>query len=173
MRFYRCKCGDHTAWSSMGVADCLTCKKCGSDLAEGPSGHSDSPTPHDYVTKYNQDTGVPYERCDRCMQTRADIEAPPEPEPEPEPRDAADDYYAAVKGLVSQFPHCDAAVLRRAEDCEYCALPKNRPLHEWRQRNGVNYTGENDPTKRPCPAESVRPTSTIHRWPGNRPKPRA
>lgn len=73
MQFYRCKCGEHTAWTSMGVAGCVSCGKCGSNLAQGPNGHYEVAA-HKYVTKYDQNTGKPYERCSACMRTREENE---------------------------------------------------------------------------------------------------
>lgn len=162
MQYYRCKCGDSTAWSSMGVSACTTCKKCGSDLAQSPGGHAETPAPHEYVTKYDQDTGTPYERCSRCMDRRTEIETPAEPEP---PLAPAPDPYLS---LVQQYPHCDAMVLHPKGSCEYCDLPSNAPLHAYRTANGINCTGEDDPAKKPCPAEARRPKGTIDRWPRNR-----
>lgn len=45
MKYYRCKCGHSISYSSMGVARCHICDKCGSTLAESPSGHME-PEPH-------------------------------------------------------------------------------------------------------------------------------
>lgn len=69
MQFYRCVCGTKTAWTSMGVAPCTACPKCGSDLAESPSLHQ-VPIAHTWVTRYDQTTGVPHERCQRCLVAR-------------------------------------------------------------------------------------------------------
>jgi hypothetical protein len=164
MQFYRCKCGKSTAWTSMGVPACTKCRYCGSDLAQGPTTHGE-PAPHKYVTKYDENTGKPYEICRSCMQTRADLEKPPEPEaPPPE---HPDPYLS----LVAQYPHCDQYVLHRPSSCEYCGLPENEPLHAYRREHGINYTGENDPAKKQCPAEARRAKKTIDRWPGNRARP--
>lgn len=50
----------------MGVAACASCDKCGSDLAQGPTEHSE-PEAHHFVKQYDQNTGEPYEICHRCM----------------------------------------------------------------------------------------------------------
>jgi hypothetical protein len=34
---------------------------------------------------------------------------------------------------------------------------------------GINFTGENDPDKSPCPSAKARATYLVHRWHGNRP----
>ncbi len=73
MQYFQCKCGEHKSWTSMGVPRCTRCKKCGSDLAQGPDGHRE-PEPHRYVTKYNQNTGAPFEICDRCFERRDKLE---------------------------------------------------------------------------------------------------
>ena len=85
MQFYRCKCGNATAWSSMGIHACTTCKKCGSDLANGPEGHAETPPPHEYAVEYDENTGAPYGICRVCLKTRAKIEAPLPPDPPPTP----------------------------------------------------------------------------------------
>ena len=74
MQYYRCRCGHSQAWGSMGPASCARCPKCGSDLALGPSGHSE-PKPHEYVTKYDPNTGAPYEVCTLCFRKRAELES--------------------------------------------------------------------------------------------------
>ena len=72
MQFYRCKCGETTAHTTMGVPRCDRCAKCGSDLAQSPGTHSD-PTPHAYATKYDRDTGAPYEVCTTCHRRRSEL----------------------------------------------------------------------------------------------------
>lgn len=74
MQYYRCKCGNSTAWTSMGVPGCTSCSKCGSDLAQGPEGHGEV-EPHTFVTKYDQNTGAPYEVCRQCMRRKSDLES--------------------------------------------------------------------------------------------------
>lgn len=73
MQTYRCKCGEVTSWTSMGVPACVRCPKCGSDLAPGPNSHRD-PAPHDFVVKYDQNTGAPYDICKNCLRRRAELE---------------------------------------------------------------------------------------------------
>jgi hypothetical protein len=164
MQYYRCKCGKMTAWTTMGVHACTKCPKCGSDLAQGPESHSE-PEPHEYVTKYDVNTGVPYEICQTCHRRRLELEKPYVEEPPPPPPDP---YLELVK-TCDGIAHCDALVLHRKENCAFCAMPKFEVLHVYRQQNGINYTGESDPTKKPCPAEAFRYAHTINRWHGNRP----
>lgn len=65
-------------------------------------------------------------------------------------------------------PHCDSRVLHAPDECKYCAMDKYKPLHEERERLGVNHTGHTD---RPwsCPAERARSSDSLNSWPGNRP----
>lgn len=66
-------------------------------------------------------------------------------------------------------PHCDPSVLHSEESgCEYCQ--KFPDWQELRRRWRINFTGENDPDKAPCPATHFRPLETINRWGGNVPK---
>jgi hypothetical protein len=99
MKYYRCKCGKATAWSSMGVYSCVSCRDCGTTLAQSPSGHTE-PKPHEYVTRYDEITGKPYERCQRCFQTRAEIESETEPEPAPSPQHPEPNY-----PKLDRYPH--------------------------------------------------------------------
>lgn len=70
MRYFRCKCGESTAWSSMGMQPCDVCEKCGSTYAESPLTHMD-PIPHDWKLRYDVITGEPsHEVCIRCMRIR-------------------------------------------------------------------------------------------------------
>lgn len=165
MQYYRCKCGKTTAWTTIGVSPCVTCHRCGSDLAQGETLHRE-PAPHRYVTRYDPITGKPYELCDVCCERRESIEAPPKPEPPPPP---PPDDYLSLFPIAHRYPHCDPYVLHVAGTCEFCDLPENAPLRLHREIHRINCTGENDPTKKPCPAEARRPKSLIDRWPGNRP----
>lgn len=68
------------------------------------------------------------------------------------------------------FPHCDSQVLHAPGKCEYC---DEYPLMQQdRRRSSVNFTGENDPDKKQCPAEARRALAIINKWGGNVPKPR-
>jgi hypothetical protein len=70
MKFYRCKCGSRTCWSSMGPSPCAVCSDCKSDLAEGPGAHRD-PKPHAlFPGKLN---GADVEVCYYCLHTTDEI----------------------------------------------------------------------------------------------------
>lgn len=69
--------------------------------------------------------------------------------------------------VIKQFPHCDMNVLHRPSTCEFCDLhPEWQQLREvW----GINFTGETDPAKAPCPSARFRHHRDVHAWGGNRP----
>jgi hypothetical protein len=58
----------------MGVAACIRCSTCGSDLAQAPDLHTEPVPQHDYVTKFDQNTGEPYQVCRRCFQRQDEEE---------------------------------------------------------------------------------------------------
>lgn len=65
----------------------------------------------------------------------------------------------------ADFPHCDADVLHAPGMCRYCDdFPE---LHQARLEANVNFTGEDDPSKDPCPATVRRSLDRIERWGGN------
>jgi hypothetical protein len=66
VRWSRCKCGKLTSYGSMPTPRCYRCGDCGSDLAGAPDQHQE-PIPHDFVTRYDQNTGKPFRVCRRCM----------------------------------------------------------------------------------------------------------
>lgn len=73
MKYFRCKCGKHTAWSSMGVAECEGCDECKTTLAESPSGH-DAIAEHDWEDRWaiDEKTGERWieQVCRKCSTTR-------------------------------------------------------------------------------------------------------
>lgn len=72
MQFYRCRCGEQKAWTSMGVPACSRCQKCGSDLAFSSETHRE-PEPHKWTTRYEPTTGAPFEVCTTCYRRRAEV----------------------------------------------------------------------------------------------------
>ena len=64
-------------------------------------------------------------------------------------------------------PHCDPWVLHASGACDACDLFPE--LQHARQLLGMNFTGQGDASKIPCPAEQRRELARIQRWPGNRP----
>lgn len=67
------------------------------------------------------------------------------------------------------IPHCDASVLHAPGACRYCDLYPARQHSRVLQR--INFTGETDPDKAPCPSEYFREPSVRDRWPGNVARP--
>lgn len=70
---------------------------------------------------------------------------------------------------MAQFPHCDSNVLHAPGTCRFCDMSPQLQLG--RSAAHVNFTGEHDPEKLPCPAENYRPLDTINQWAGNIPVP--
>lgn len=63
------------------------------------------------------------------------------------------------------YPHCDPQILHSpAWGCVYC--DRHPEEQEMRRRSGVNFTGENNPNKTPCPADLAR-GDTHMQWGGN------
>ncbi len=85
-------------------------------------------------------------------------------------------YYADYLALLEQEakgqnvcgPHCDAYVLHRPGNCEFCDhFPV---LQAFRRDHRIAFTDDDHQDyERPCPATLFRDPTTIHRWYGNRP----
>jgi len=67
MKTLRCKCGEKVLHTSMGSFDCEGCEKCQTTYAGHPDHHKPL-QPHEWINKYNQNTGKPYKYCARCGQ---------------------------------------------------------------------------------------------------------
>jgi hypothetical protein len=84
------------------------------------------------------------------------------------PEDLMMGHFLPEKGRAFA-PHCDQSVLHSEDSgCRHCQ--KYPDWQALRRRQRINFTGEHDPKKAPCPSESFRDLSTIYRWPGNRPR---
>ena len=61
----------------MGVALCDTCPKCGSTAislgAKMKGIEFPEAVPHKFVTKYDQNTGKPYQWCQQCYKSDKEI----------------------------------------------------------------------------------------------------
>jgi len=68
---------------------------------------------------------------------------------------------------MADHPHCDQNILHSPKSCDFCDQFSAR--QEQRISDGVNFTGDKDPNKAPCPSEALRPTYVAHRWVGNQP----
>src|SRR5580704_335397 len=64
--------------------------------------------------------------------------------------------------------HCDGRLLHHIEKCWACALPQYKPLHDFRAKYDINYSGETG-RRYPCPVENIRSVEQAHRWHGNHP----
>jgi hypothetical protein len=70
--------------------------------------------------------------------------------------------------ILGTFPHCDHRLLHSPGNCTYCdAHPEWQAL---RIVLGINFTGETDPEKLPCPGAMTRSAERAHQWGGNRPQ---
>lgn len=69
---------------------------------------------------------------------------------------------------IESFPHCDPNVLHSPSwGCVYCNTHPD--WQQLRQVWGINFTGEHDPKKEPCPSLRFRSEERVHAWAGNRP----
>lgn len=75
---------------------------------------------------------------------------------------------ARTAGAMADYPHCDPDVLHSPNLCKYCDL--HPELQKHRLNNYINFTGEDDKTKYPCPSDAKRGLAGAHSWPGNTPK---
>lgn len=69
-------------------------------------------------------------------------------------------------GFKMPMAHCDQKVLHAPKVCQFCDhYPEAQALRQWW---GINYTGEHDPGKSPCPSTHTRTDETRDLWYGNR-----
>lgn len=75
MQYYRCKCGEATAWGSIPPPQCSFCPTCKSNLALSAGSHTD-PKPHEfYPSRVETDEGEKsVTTCRLCMRTKKEIE---------------------------------------------------------------------------------------------------
>lgn len=73
MTYYRCKCGKREYFGSgMYPHDCEGCEECGTTLETSAETHRPI-APHDWETKYDENTGKPYKRCKKCYQKEKNV----------------------------------------------------------------------------------------------------
>ena len=65
MQNWRCKCGESTAFGSMWPQDCEGCNQCNTTYAQHPDHHKIR-EPHEWKIRYNENTGKPYQMCNKC-----------------------------------------------------------------------------------------------------------
>lgn len=102
MRYFRCKCGETTAFGSMSPDRCYGCPKCGMTLASHPDNHR-TPEPHDFTGSIRQmsEVGpVDVPVCRYCHRTRWEIEHPGDSAAREEPSDEDIDN-AAGNGVLA------------------------------------------------------------------------
>jgi hypothetical protein len=64
-------------------------------------------------------------------------------------------------------PHCDQSILHAPGVCQYCDHYPD--WQEVREVQRINFTGENDLNRAPCPSLHFRPAEVRDRWGGNVP----
>lgn len=69
---------------------------------------------------------------------------------------------------MATMPHCDSAVLHAPGVCNYC--DEYPGWQEYRELSRINFTGQSDPNKVPCPSTYFRPGAVRDEWYGNVPK---
>lgn len=72
MMFYRCKCGKKQVWSSIEISECDGCYRCKTTLVSRSELHKHI-IPHDFITKYDENTGIAYKICQRCNKRSHEI----------------------------------------------------------------------------------------------------
>lgn len=66
------------------------------------------------------------------------------------------------------LPHCDQSILHAPGECQFCdKYPEAQAIRQhWR----INFTGQHDENKAPCPSTYFRSDEVRDRWPGNTPE---
>ncbi len=67
----------------------------------------------------------------------------------------------------TRAPHCDPSILHAPGECEFCDLHPSRQVEREIQR--INFTGQHDPERAPCPSEFFRSPTDRDAWGRNRP----
>lgn len=71
-----------------------------------------------------------------------------------------------VDGFAMPMAHCDQLILHAPGECQYCDhYPDAQRLRDWWQ---INFTGEHDTRKLPCPSTLRRTDEVRDLWGGNR-----
>lgn len=73
---------------------------------------------------------------------------------------------AFLTGAPDRMPHCDSSILHAPGYCEYC--DDHPDWQHYRELARINFTGQRDESKAPCPSTHFRPDSQRDLWPGNR-----
>lgn len=69
---------------------------------------------------------------------------------------------------LEPFPHCDAAILHKPGECDYC--DRHPQWQQLREAWGIAFTGHAPVGhQQPCPSDARRGRHGGHGWAGNRP----
>lgn len=66
MRYLRCECGKSEMWTTDGVHDCQGCNVCKTTYSNTKNHRVLQP--HTWKTMYNENTGKPYNICEKCYE---------------------------------------------------------------------------------------------------------
>lgn len=77
-----------------------------------------------------------------------------------------DIFHKELTDSVSRMPHCDARILHAPGKCHHCDLFAD--FQQYRLLSEINFTGENDLRKSPCPSLWTRTAAQRDAWPRNR-----
>lgn len=72
MIYYRCKCGSLESSAMRAPPRCRVCSDCGSTMSASPDRHPE-PIEHEYVLRYDESSGKPYQKCRRCHRDKVDV----------------------------------------------------------------------------------------------------
>ena len=64
------------------------------------------------------------------------------------------------------MPHCDSSVLHEPNKCQFC--DRYPEAQKYRISARINFTGQNDEDKTPCPSTHTRSAESVDAWGGNR-----
>lgn len=137
MRYYRCQCGERTAWGSMPPFPCSGCEKCGTTLEEAPGLHR-TPEPHNWrPTTVETDEGPKtLTRCSWCSARK--------------PIDAGAAVAEAIRNTKEPLPHVSRSdVMNMHRGGEFVAevirsqpIPPSRPVPDGPARMGMHAPSE-------------------------------
>ena len=68
--------------------------------------------------------------------------------------------------VLYRMPHCDTKILHAPGECHHCNLYPE--YQRYRQVAGINFTGESNANKAPCPSLWNRTAEQRDNWEGNK-----
>lgn len=87
----------------------------------------------------------------------------------PDPPQVGSLWHEGPSAGLPQMPHCDSSILHKPGECQFCDMHPD--WQQYREMARINFTGQADEGKAPCPSNWFRPASARDRWPGNVPAP--